>query len=154
MEAHASGDSIAELLTTYNELNSSCIDELDDEPSPLEFMRYVSRNTPFVVRRGARDWTATRTWDAAYLRSTLAGHKVNVAVTPFGNADAPTAMLTTDSEGYTVFAKPHEEDQEFGEFLDYVIQQEKTPLFDRDQEIGQRGEVRYAQTRKFNVPLG
>jgi len=138
METSTTPDNpITELLTSYNELNSSRIEELDEEPSPLEFMRYVSRNTPFVVRGGACDWTATRTWDAAYLRSTLAGHKVNVAVTPFGNADAPTA----DGEERLVFAKPHEEDQEFGEFLDYVIQQEQ----------GVRkgsNEVRYAQTRK------
>jgi jumonji domain-containing protein 7 len=149
METHTPKDAIAELLTTYNELNSSRIEELDEEPSPLEFMRYVARNTPFVVRCGARDWTATRTWNAAYLRSTLAGHKVNVAVTPFGNADAPTP----DSEGRVVFAKPHEEDQEFDEFLQYVMRQEKTPVssFDSRQEVGNGGEVRYAQTRKSHV---
>ncbi|KAK5630791.1 hypothetical protein RRF57_006506 [Xylaria bambusicola] len=115
MEAHRPEDSIAELLTTYNELNSSHIEELDEEPSPLEFMRYVARNTPFVVRRGAQDWTATRTWDAAYLRSTLAGHKVNVAITPYGNADSPTL----DGRGHLVFAKPYEEDQQFSEFLEF-----------------------------------
>lgn len=143
MEAHRPGDAIAELLTTYNELNSSRIEELAEEPSPLEFMRYVARNMPFVVRRGARDWTATRTWDAAYLRSTLAGHRVNVAVTPFGNADAPTP----DGEGRVVFAKPHEEDQEFGEFLDYVIRQEKGGSLDSGRGPWEGDEVRYAQTR-------
>ncbi|KAI3323013.1 phospholipase A2 [Xylariaceae sp. AK1471] len=149
MEAHTRKDSIVELLTTYNELNSSRIEELDEEPSPLGFMRYVSRNMPFVVRRGARDWTATRTWDAAYLRSTLAGHKVNVAVTPLGNADAPTP----DGEGRIVFAKPHEEDQDFSEFLEYVMRQEKTPigLLDGEQEVRKGGEVRYAQTQNDNL---
>lgn len=115
MEAHRLKDSIVELLTTYNELNFARIEELDEEPSPLEFMRYVARNTPFVVRRGAQSWTAVRTWDAAYLSATLVDHKVNVAVTPYGNADAPTL----DGQGYTVFAKPHEEDQEFSKFLEF-----------------------------------
>lgn len=145
MDSHMPNDPIVELLTTYNELNSSRIDELRDEPSPLEFMRYVSRNTPFVVRRGAKNWDAMRTWDAAYLRSALAGYRVNVAVTPFGNADAPTL----NGQGHTVFAKPHEEDQDFGEFLDYVMRQENTPLDspDSEQGVGKEDEVRYAQTR-------
>ncbi|KAI8951331.1 phospholipase A2 [Xylaria longipes] len=147
MEAHKTEHSIVGLLTTYNELNSSHIEELDEEPSPLEFMRYVARNTPFVVRRGARDWAATRTWDAAYLRSRLAGSKVNVAVTPFGNADAPTL----DCEGHTIFAKPHEEDQEFSEFLDYVIQQEKSSSSDSEQQARKGDEVRYAQTQNDNL---
>ncbi|KAI0408233.1 cupin-like domain-containing protein [Xylaria palmicola] len=146
-EARRREDPVVELLTSYNELNSSRIGELDEEPSPLEFMRYVAHNTPFVVRRGAADWTATRTWDAAYLRSTLAGHKVNVAVTPFGNADAPTA----DGEGRTVFVKPHEEDQEFGGFLDYVMRQEKAGSLDGERQAGEGDEVRYAQTQNDNL---
>ncbi|KAI0914062.1 phospholipase A2 [Ustulina deusta] len=147
MEALKPDASIVELLTTYNELNSSRVEELDEEPSPLEFMRYVARNTPFVVRRGAQDWPATRTWDAAYLCSVLAGHKVNVAVTPYGNADAPTP----DGRGHTVFAKPHEEDHEFGEFLEFLMRQEKTGSLDGEQEAGKRDEVRYAQTQNDNM---
>ncbi|KAI1503548.1 phospholipase A2 [Biscogniauxia marginata] len=139
-------DPIAELLKSYNELNPSSIDELDEEPSPLEFMRYVSRNTPFVIRAGAQDWTATQQWSASYLRSALAGHTVNVAVTPFGNADAPTPYdAQSGGEGESLlFAKPHEEDQGFEDFLNYVIQQEKD-------EKGAEGEVRYAQTQNDNL---
>ncbi|KAI1351751.1 phospholipase A2 [Xylaria sp. FL0043] len=147
MEARKLEDPIVELLTTYNELNSSRIEELDEEPSPLEFMRYVARNTPFVVRRGAQDWIATRTWDAAYLCSTLAGHKVNAAVTPYGNADAPTL----DGRGRTVFAKPHEEDHEFGEFLEFLMRQEKSGSPHDELEAGKRDEVRYAQTQNDNL---
>lgn len=77
-------DPIAELLTTYNELNLPLVEELDQEPSPLEFMRYVSRNTPFVVRKGASQWTATKTWTVGYLRHFLQQLTVNVAVTPKG----------------------------------------------------------------------
>ncbi|KAI0422202.1 phospholipase A2 [Xylaria grammica] len=147
METHKPEDSIVELLTTYNELNSSRIEELDEEPSPLEFMRYVARNTPFVVRRGAEDWTATRTWNAGVLRSTLAGHRVNVAVTPFGNADAPTP----DGQGHTIFAKPHEEDQDFGQFLEHLIRQEILGSVGSGQESSKVGEVRYAQTQNDNL---
>lgn len=77
-------DHTEELITSYNELNSSVIEELHEEPSPLEFMRFVAKNTPFVIRAGAKDWTATRTWTAQYLREALKGHHVNVAVTPYG----------------------------------------------------------------------
>ena len=77
-------DPVSELLTCFNELNSNLIDELRQEPSPLEFMRYVARNTPFVVRGGASSWEAVTTWNASYLEKALAGHVVNVAVTPNG----------------------------------------------------------------------
>lgn len=80
----ASDDPLAELIICYNELNGSIIEELDEEPSPLEFMRYVSKNTPFVVRGGATSWEASTTWNVRFLRETLAKQTVNVAVTPEG----------------------------------------------------------------------
>lgn len=79
-----SGDEIETLLTTYNELNSSAIETLHEEPSPLEFMRYVARNTPFVVRGAASNWKASQKWSADYLRTALHDTSVNVAVTPYG----------------------------------------------------------------------
>jgi len=79
-------DPIAELITTYNELNSSAIIELDEELSALEFMRFVARNTPFVVRGAASGWEATQTWSARSLEEHLANETVNVAVTPAGYA--------------------------------------------------------------------
>jgi jumonji domain-containing protein 7 len=79
-------DPIVELLTSYTELNSSDIDELDEPPSALEFMRYVARNRPFVVRGGASDWRATKTWNVSLLKDILKGQSVNVAVTPEGYA--------------------------------------------------------------------
>lgn len=75
---------LRDLISTFNELNSSTIEELDSEPSPLEFMRFVSRNSPFVIRGAASSWKATREWSSTYLRSALAGQTVNVAVTPHG----------------------------------------------------------------------
>ncbi|KAG6040961.1 hypothetical protein E4U41_006439 [Claviceps citrina] len=132
---------LRDLITTYYELNSSVIQELDAEPSPLQFMRYVSQNTPFVVRGGASSWKATRKWSAAYLRDALAGQCVNVAVTPHGNADAPTF---SPEHGATVLSKPHEESQSFDDFLSYLIRQEKSA-----QGPGET-EVRYAQTQNDN----
>lgn len=81
-------DPVAELLDNYHELNSSVIEELDAEPSPLEFMRYVARNRPFVVRKGAANWTATKTWTSSYLSNFLSDQTVNVAVTPKGWVDS------------------------------------------------------------------
>ena len=77
-------EALRDLIETHNDLNASVIDELDSEPSPLEFMRYVARNTPFVIRGGALSWKASKKWDADYLRSALSGQAVNVAVTPEG----------------------------------------------------------------------
>lgn len=77
-------DPVAELFDNYHELNSSAIEELDTEPSPLEFMRYVARNRPFVVRKGAANWTATKTWTSSYLGNYLRDQTVNVAMTPKG----------------------------------------------------------------------
>ena len=48
-------------------------------------------------------------------------------------------------DGEMLFVKPWEEEQEFGEFMDFVIEQEKSGKVD--------GEVRYAQTRSLNLLL-
>ena len=77
-------DTVADLINTYNDLNSCDIEELDGEPSPLEFMRYVARNTPFVVRGAAADWRASQKWNVAHLREALGHVHVNVAITPAG----------------------------------------------------------------------
>lgn len=73
-------DPTADLLKTYAELNSSTIEALDECPSALEFLRYVKKNRPFVVRKGAQDWKATRTWNRAYLEAALRNQSVNVSV--------------------------------------------------------------------------
>lgn len=97
------------MITGYHELNSSFVDELTEEPTPLEFMRYVHLNRPFVVRKGAKDWTAVQQWDVAYLKSKLDDTPVNVACTPFGNADAVVQL----EDGSLVFVKPYEITQPF-----------------------------------------
>ena len=75
---------LRELIESYHDLNPAAVEELDEEPSPLEFMRYVARNTPFVVRGGVRDWDAFGLWDRAFLEEAMGGMRVNVAVTPRG----------------------------------------------------------------------
>lgn len=75
---------ILNLLQTYNELNAAVIDEFNEEPSALEFMRYVAKNRPFIVRGMANEWKATRKWDATNLRQTMSEKEVKVAVTPHG----------------------------------------------------------------------
>ncbi|KAG9258313.1 putative pla2g4b [Emericellopsis atlantica] len=139
-DADGTRAAVRELLTTYNDLNGARVEELDHEPSPLEFMRFVARNTPFVVRQGAASWKSHQKWTPDYLKDKLAGQRVNVAITPHGNADAPTFSPRHDS---TVIAKPHEEEQAFDEFLDYVTTQELG-------QGSQSAEVRYAQTQNDN----
>jgi jumonji domain-containing protein 7 len=75
---------ITSAINTYHELNPSVIEELKDEPSPLEFMRYVAKNRPFVIRSVAAKWPAFKKWDAKYLREAMREEHVNVAITPFG----------------------------------------------------------------------
>jgi peptidyl-lysine (3S)-dioxygenase / protease len=158
-------DPITELLTTYNELNSTHIDTLSSPPSALEFLRSVARNRPFVVRGGASDWKATRTWDIETLKRLLDGQSIQVAVTPHGylypfafclfdtylprdtyakeprNADAPTK----NQDGELIFVKPWEEQQSFPEFIDFISSQElRSPS-------SSGSEVRYAQTRSSHV---
>lgn len=79
-----STDPIADLITGYHELNAPVVEELHEEPSALEFMRYVAKNRPFVVRGGARSWQAFETWDAEFLASVMKDEEVQVAVTPYG----------------------------------------------------------------------
>jgi hypothetical protein len=78
-------DSIAELLTSYADLNGSHIMVLKSEPSPLEFMRFVALNTPFVVKNAASEWKATKFWSSSYFRQAMTGQTINVAVTPYGS---------------------------------------------------------------------
>jgi jumonji domain-containing protein 7 len=77
-------DTIKELITNYHELNQTSVDEFNEEPSALEFMRFVACNRPFVVRKGARDWEACQKWNAKYLQQVMEEQVVKVAITPYG----------------------------------------------------------------------
>lgn len=77
-------DPFETLITSYNELNVPDIAELYSNPSPLDFMRYVAKNLPFVIRGGANDWPAVMNWNAKYLKNAMGDQTINVAVTPVG----------------------------------------------------------------------
>ncbi|KAL2075300.1 hypothetical protein VTL71DRAFT_243 [Oculimacula yallundae] len=144
-------DPIITLLESYSSLNSPTITTLTALPSPLEFLRFVAQNRPFVIRGGAADWKAVKEWNVATLKEILDGVSVNVAVTPVGNADSPVKSPTTNE---LLFVKPHEEQQPFSTFLDFVITQEKA-ISSQGPLTAQKipgGEVRYAQTQNDNLP--
>ncbi len=77
-------EALVDLLTTYHELNASEVDEFDEVPSPLAFMRYVARNQPFVVRGAASAWPAVQQWNVEYLEKVMGDTLVKVAITPSG----------------------------------------------------------------------
>lgn len=76
-------DAVKELLVTYQELNGSVVKELHEHPTPLEFMRYVNKGRPFVVRGGVSDWPATQ-WTIEHLKKMMGETAIQVAVTPSG----------------------------------------------------------------------
>ncbi|MCJ1281592.1 hypothetical protein MMC26_000912 [Xylographa opegraphella] len=132
-------NALQDLVTTYHELNGAHVDELDEEPSALEFMRYVARNRPFVVRKGASGWAAVQRWDCRYLVDKMKDRNVNVAITPHGNADA----VVTAPDGVRYFVKPYEVEEPFADFLAEVRRQE------RDGDV--TSNVMYAQTQNDNL---
>ena len=79
-----SRQAIAGLLSSYHELNVDFVDELVGPPSPLQFMRYVAANRPFIVRKGISHWPALSKWNSKYLREMMGSTSVEVAVTPLG----------------------------------------------------------------------
>ncbi|KAF1965199.1 Clavaminate synthase-like protein [Bimuria novae-zelandiae CBS 107.79] len=134
-------DAVRDLICTYHDLNPSTFDELDDEPSPLEFMRYVTRNRPFVVRKGAATWAAHKKWDANYLTSILRDTPVNVAITPVGNADS--ILPLSASPDYALFVKPLERTEPFT-FAMHKIQSQAL-----EEKWG--GPTHYLQTQNDNL---
>ena len=86
-------DSYRDLLLTYHELNEDCVEELSIEPSPLQFMKYVAKNQPFVVRGAAGECCAVRKWNASYLTDVMGDSPIKVAITPFGSVCARNAVI-------------------------------------------------------------
>ena len=76
---------VVDMLLTYQDLNGICVDEMHEVPSPLEFMRYVGKNRPFVIRHaGLGHWPALQIWSVPYLKERMGNTPVNIAVTPDG----------------------------------------------------------------------
>jgi len=137
----ATCDAIRELILAYQEFNPPNVNELEEQPSALEFMRYVAQNRPFVVRKGAAGWKACKEWDIPYLLSIMKDQKVQVAKTPFGNADAP--LMTGDG---MIFVKPFEEHEAFAQVLAALQAREQGTLLPHVKDP-----VCYAQTQNDNL---
>lgn len=103
-------------------------------------MRYVARNRPFVVRKGASTWSAHTKWNAGYLASTLRDTPVNVAITPSGNADS---VLPLSSPEHAVFVKPLERVEPFTVAMGKVQSQA--------QDENWNGPTHYLQTQNDNL---
>ncbi|KAF1918417.1 cupin-like domain-containing protein [Ampelomyces quisqualis] len=133
------------LLDNYHDINSQTVTELSREPSALEFMRFVARNQPFVVRNN-RALTRIpcfseplRTWNAAYLSKKMNNQPVTVAMTPKGNADAVVQLPS----GGSIFCKPHEILEPFDSALHFIRTQETSP--------SSTGATRYIQSQNDNL---
>ena len=77
-------NAVRELLSTYHDLNGSVVEELGEPPTPLEFMKFVHKGRPFVIRGGILDWPAMQ-WTVEYLKETMGETAIQVAVTPSGS---------------------------------------------------------------------
>lgn len=157
-------DAVRELLSTYHELNGSVVDELHEPPTPLEFMKFVHKGRPFVVRGGVSDWPAMQ-WTIEYLKERMGETTIQVAVTPEGSvasfdqrlkveslitgscdADCQSnadAVVRTSDDGSTYFVKPMEVDEPFSDFIDYVRNQEMS-----EGRMKTTGNVKYSQARE------
>jgi jumonji domain-containing protein 7 len=134
---------LQDLLSTYHDLNPPQVTVLDSEPSPLEFMRHVSLNRPFVVRNYATSWPALKKWNASYLSQILGEQPVNVAITPHGNADS---VIDIEDNGF-LFVQPYERTEPFSSALKAIQDQEAHPT----DENGRVKPTRYLQTQNDNL---
>ena len=79
----------AESATLVNvDLHPTCVDELHASPSALDFLRYVGKNQPFVVRNNPLDSRASQLWSPSYLCQQMGERPLSIACSPSGNADA------------------------------------------------------------------
>ncbi|KAL5119668.1 hypothetical protein ACEQ8H_002514 [Pleosporales sp. CAS-2024a] len=117
-------DALKELLDNYHDINSQTVTELEQEPTPLEFMRYVARNQPFVIRNNAnKDFgPITQRWTPSYICQKLGSTKVTVALTPAGNADAVVHLAANDG---SLFCKPYQVQESFSSAVQAIIAQEQ-----------------------------
>jgi jumonji domain-containing protein 7 len=131
-----------ELLDSYHDINSQTVTELHQEPTPLEFMRFVARNQPFVIRNNSNPnfRQITKTWNAKYLCTKMAESPVRVAITPAGNADAVVQLPS----GGSIFCKPHEAMEPFTSAINHIVSQEQSPET-------YTGATRYIQSQNDNL---
>ncbi|KAK6359280.1 hypothetical protein TWF696_000443 [Orbilia brochopaga] len=121
---------LRQLLISYADANypSTRIEYLPHPPSPLEFLRIVSRNRPMIIRNAMTDWPAMgagdgdKKWTVEYLKQQMGNAEVAVAETPLGNADS-----IIEHEGAEYFVKPCTRPHPFSNFLTDLISTNTTP---------------------------
>jgi len=157
-------DALNSLVETYNDLNPPVMDVLDHIPTALEFLRYVARNTPFVIRGGAESWSAYKKWSLSYLQQKLADHQVKVAITPDGLADAlhhiPTSSISnnpltpipvqSDNSYQSLFIEPYEEEVAFPIISHQIVAQSRTST-SAIKNSNSTDEVQYCQSQNSNL---
>ncbi|KAI5846341.1 cupin-like domain-containing protein [Morchella snyderi] len=129
------GSAFTELLTTYHEFNPARVESVDGAPTSLQFARYVAKNQPVVFRGAIASWEAIKKWKVGYLKQKMEGRDINVAMTPFGNADSVVSV-----NGVDYFVQPHSLQEPFAEFVDYV----RAP-------VKESTAVKYAQSQDNNL---
>jgi jumonji domain-containing protein 7 len=130
------------LIKTYHDYNPSSITQFARSPTALEFMRFVSCNQPFIIRRNLERTPfddLTKIWTPEYLGERMRGERVQVAITPHGNADSIVQL----PHGGSVFAKPYEVTEPFDQALREIHRQEKL----KDSACA----TRYLQTQNDNL---
>lgn len=133
---------LIELLENYHDINSASVTELREEPTPLEFMRFVARNQPFIIRRnpGPQFQKTLKLWNASYLCQRMSSQPITVACTPNGKADAVHSLPS----GGLLFCKPHEILEPFSSAV-HEIQ------LHQQQGSNYAGPTRYIQSQNDNL---
>ncbi|KAF2236229.1 phospholipase A2 [Viridothelium virens] len=139
---------IAELMVSYHELNGSSIEELREDPSPLEFMRYVAQNKPFVIRGGAENWPACQKWDVPYLKQSVGDRMVTIASTIEGRADAASVR-----DDQNVLIRPAYTEERFDEAMAYIGEQElrRRRPSDTQKDLSHYSIVKYLQAQNDSL---
>ena len=92
MERKDFANHMVAFMTAYNLTNAPFIDILTQEPTPVQFLRYVAKNRPFVLKGGCSNWLALQKWNMEYLIQRMQGSEdVEIAVTPDGYGNSNVA---------------------------------------------------------------
>ncbi|KAF8621666.1 hypothetical protein AX15_007680 [Amanita polypyramis BW_CC] len=99
------------LANEYYELNGSFVEILEKPPTALEFSRLVHISRPVIIK--GFKIPALKKWSDDYLNNEMGHHKISVAITPNGLADA----VTQAPDGRLYFAEPHVDQMTMPELL-------------------------------------
>ena len=117
---HARGPNDDTLTVPHMDAHHFCTDSAAGSSVLAE---YLAARQPVVFDRCVDHWPARHRWTHGYLRTVLGVDSlVHVARTPNGLGDA----ISSVQNGMECFAKPHEVQMSFGDFVDAV----ESPLRD------------------------